>query len=300
MPKRFGRPIAKWLSLSSSFILSGCEFDVLNPKGAIGLQEKSLILTSTWAMLIVVIPVILLTLFFAWKYRASNTTAAYRPDWSHSTRIEVVIWAVPAVIILFLAGLTWDSTHALDPYKPIASEVKPIDVDVVALDWKWLFIYPDLGIAAVNQLAMPVGTPVNFHITSDSVMNSFFIPRLGSQIYAMAGMVTQLHLIADEAGDYDGLSANFSGPGFSDMTFHALAVPNDRFDQWVQQVRSASAHLDADEYQKLAAPSTANPVTYFSQVSPPLFHSIVMKYDSEPMRMSSAMPMPMPMSSPEQ
>lgn len=290
MSKRVGQPIAKWLSLVSCFILSGCEFDVLNPRGAIGLQEKSLIVTSTLAMLIVVIPVILLTLFFAWRYRASNRTASYRPDWSHSTRIEVVIWAVPAIIILFLADLTWDSTHALDPYQPIASEVPPVNVEVVSLDWKWLFIYPDLGIASVNQLAMPVGTPVNFRISSDSVMNSFFIPRLGSQVYAMAGMVTQLHLIADQAGDYGGLSANFSGQGFSDMTFHALALPKDQFEQWVQQVRSVPAILDAARYQTLAAPSEANPVTYFSQVSPHLFHSVVMKYESGPMRMSSVMP----------
>ena len=183
------------MSIGAALSLSGCNLDVLNPKGSVGAAEKALIATSTWAMLIVVVPVILLTLWFAWRYRASNRNATYAPNWSHSTAIEVVIWTVPTLIILFLGVLTWKTTHG-DPYKPLESSVKPIDVEVVALDWKWLFIYPELGIASVNQLAIPVGTPVNFRITSDSVMNSFFIPQLGGQV-AMAGMQTRLHLIAD-------------------------------------------------------------------------------------------------------
>jgi cytochrome o ubiquinol oxidase subunit II len=206
-------------------LLSGCSnLDILDPKGSVGVAERDLIATSTWAMLIVVIPVIALTLLFAWRYRASNKNAEYRPNWSHSTGIEIAVWTIPTLIILFLGVLTWTSTHELDPYRPLESSVKPINVEVVALDWKWLFIYPDLGIASVNQLAIPVGTPVNFNITSDSVMNSFFIPQLGGQIYAMAGMQTKLHLIADEAGDYAGESANFSGKGFSDMKFRAIAT----------------------------------------------------------------------------
>jgi cytochrome o ubiquinol oxidase subunit 2 len=277
----------------AALLLGGCSLDVLNPQGLIGIDEKQLILTSTWAMLIVVIPVILMTLIFAWRYRASNTNADYQPKWSHSISIEVVVWTVPSLIILFLAIITWSSTHRLDPYRPLASDIKPMDVEVVSLDWKWLFIYPNLGIASVNQLAMPVGTPVDFHITSDTVMNSFFIPQLGSQIYAMAGMETQLHLVADNAGDFAGLSANFSGPGFSDMTFRTLAMPQDQFDQWVQKVRAAPAHLNATAYKLLSVPSEANPVAYFSQVETGLFHSIVTEHDSKPMhrpmQMSSAM-----------
>src|ERR1700677_3810878 len=196
-----------WLAM---LVLSGCTQGVLDPKGSVGAAEKSLIVTSTWVMLIVVVPVIALTLYFAWKYRASNRGAAYAPNWSHSTVIEVVIWTVPTLIILYLGVLTWRTTHELDPYRPLESKVKPINVEVVALDWKWLFIYPDLGIATVNQVEFPVGTPVNFTITSDSVMDSFFIPQLGGQIYAMAGMQTRLHLVANEAGNYAGESANFS------------------------------------------------------------------------------------------
>jgi cytochrome o ubiquinol oxidase subunit 2 len=202
------------------------------------------------------------------------------PKWAHSTPIEIVVWLVPSLIILYLAILTWNSTHALDPYKPLQSSVKPINVEVVALDWKWLFIYPDLGIASVNQLEFPVGTPVNFRITSDSVMNSFFIPQLGGQIYAMAGMQTQLHLMANEAGNYAGESANFSGDGFSDMKFRAIAASGADFDTWVKQVRAASKDLDADVYHGVAAPSEKVPVQFFSHVDPALFNNIIAKYNN--------------------
>lgn len=266
-------------ALGSLTLLSGCDFALLDPKGAVGVAEKHLIAVSVWAMLIVVIPVIVLTLVFAYRYRASNRSATYAPKWSHSTPIEIVVWTIPTLIIIFLAVITWKTTHELDPYKPIESNVKPIDVDVVALDWKWLFIYPSLGIASVNQLALPVDTPVNFHITSDSVMNSFFIPQLGSQIYAMAGMQTSLHLIANEAGDYEGLSANFSGKGFSDMKFRALAMNPADFQAWVQKVKAAQPQLSMDAYGSLAKPSEANPVEYFSTVDPKLFHNIIAKYN---------------------
>jgi cytochrome o ubiquinol oxidase subunit 2 len=289
MDKRIRQTGTRLFVLALVLSLAGCNLDVLDQQGMIGAGEKQLIVTSTWAMLIVVIPVILLTLIFAWRYRAANIDAAYDPKWSHSNAIEVAVWSIPSFIILFLATLTWSSTHQLDPYRPLDRHAEPIDVDVVALDWKWLFIYPSLGIASVNQLAMPVGTPVNFHITSDTVMNSFFIPRLGSQIYAMAGMETQLHLIADKPGDYAGLSANFSGPGFSDMKFRALAMPESQFRQWVRTVRTAPAHLDASGYRRLSAPSEANPVTYFSQVDTAIFHSIMTEHDTRPMRTSAAM-----------
>jgi len=260
--------------------LSGCKLTLLDPKGAIGVAEKSLIATATWAMLLVVVPVIVLTLFFAWRYRASNRNATYAPKWSHSTAIEVVVWTIPSIIILFLAILTWKTSHELDPYRPIESNVKPINVDVVALDWKWLFIYPDLGIATVNQLAVPVGTPIAFRLTSDTVMNSFFIPQLGSQVYAMAGMQTRLHLIADHAGDYAGLSANYSGRGFSDMKFRTLAKSPAEFDAWVAQVKAAPEHLGMDEYAHVAQPVEKAPVQFFSSVDPRLFHNIIAKYNN--------------------
>jgi cytochrome o ubiquinol oxidase subunit II len=276
---RLFRRLSMSAFLAPALLLSGCQLDVLDPKGPVGLAERSLIATSTGVMLIVVIPVIVLTLLFARRYRASNRAAEYRPTWSHSTAIEVAVWTLPTLIVAFLAVLTWKSTHELDPYRPLASNVKPIDVEVVALDWKWLFIYPDLGIASVNQLAFPVGTPVNFRITSDSVMNSFFIPQLGGQIYAMAGMQTRLHLMASQPGDYAGESANFSGPGFSDMKFRALATSPADFDAWVAKVRASSEHLDMDRYYAVAKPSEKTPVTHFSTVDPKLFYNIVAHYN---------------------
>ncbi|MEM5328667.1 ubiquinol oxidase subunit II [Paraburkholderia sp. JHI2823] len=279
------RVFKRWLiPLGSGLLVSlaGCSgnFALLDPKGSVGVAERSLIATATWAMLLVVVPVIILTLLFAWRYRASNRNATYAPKWAHSTAIEVVVWAIPSAIILFLAVLTWRTCHELDPYKPLESSVKPINVEVVALDWKWLFVYPDLGIASVNQLAVPVGTPVNFRITSDSVMNSFFIPQLGSQVYAMAGMQTRLHLIADEAGDFDGLSSNYSGKGFSDMKFRTLAMSQQDFDSWVQKVKASSIQLSMDKYATVAQPQEKAPVQYFSTVDPKLFNNIIAKYNN--------------------
>ena len=278
--RTLARP-ASFISASLTLLLSGCSnLDILNPKGSVGLAERDLIATSTWAMLIVVVPVIALTLLFAWRYRASNQSADYKPGWTHSTAIEVAVWTIPTLIILFLAVLTWRTTHELDPYRPLESQVKPINVEVVALDWKWLFIYPDLGIASVNQLAIPVGTPVNFRITSDTVMNSFFIPQLGGQIYAMAGMQTRLHLIADHTGDYAGLAANFSGKGFSDMKFRTLATSPEDFNAWVAKVRASSDRLDMDRYHAVSEPSEKDPVRYFSTVDPKLFNNIIARYNN--------------------
>lgn len=226
--------------IAGTLLMSGCDSALLNPKGQIALEQRSLILTAFGLMLIVVIPAVLMAVVFAWKYRASNTNAKYSPNWSHSNKVEAVVWTIPILIILFLSVLTWKSTHALEPSKPLQSDVKPVEIDVVALDWKWLFIYPEQGIATVNQIAFPANTPVNFKITSNSVMNSFFIPTLGSQIYAMAGMQTKLHLIANEPGTFDGISANFSGRGFSGMKFKAIATKDDaEFQQWVAKVKAA-------------------------------------------------------------
>lgn len=283
---------APWLSLplvlGSSLLLGGCQLGILDPKGSIGEAERSLIVTSTLVMMIVVVPVIMLTLWFAWRYRAA-AGAAYTPNWSHSARLELVVWAIPCLIIAFLGMLTWTTTHALDPYRPLASNTKPVVIEAVALDWKWLFIYPELGIATVNQIAFPVGTPVDFRITSDSVMNSFFIPQLGSQIYAMAGMQTQLHLIAGEPGSYDGLSANFSGDGFSDMHFKAIATSNDKFQAWVRSVRQSPDRLDPADYARVAAPSEKNPVAFFSRVKPGLYNDIIAKYQGKAVGFHSGM-----------
>lgn len=265
-------------ALLAPLALGGCNFELFNPQGAIGEQEKSLILIATGLMLLVVIPVIALTLFFAWRYRASNTRANYQPKWSHSTPIEVVVWSIPCLIVAFLGVLIWRTSHTLDPYRPLDSKASPVRVEVVALDWKWLFIYPDYGVASVNRLAIPAGHPIDFKLTSQSMMNSFFIPELGSQVYAMAGMQTQLHLIANRPGTYRGMSAAFSGPGFSDMHFDTVATDERGFAQWVSQAAASPLTLDKASYSALAKPSEKSPVRIYARVSPGLFDGIVNQY----------------------
>ena len=276
LPARSGA-LTGALALAALLALGGCQYGVLDPKGAIGLAEKSLILTSFYAMLVIVIPVIAVTLWFAWRYRA-GAGARYEPDWGHSVKIEIFCWGIPTLIIAFLGYLAWTSTHALDPYRPLASARKPLVIDAVALNWKWLFIYPDQGVASMNEVAFPVGQPIDFRITSDSVMNSFFIPQLGSQIYAMAGMRTQLHLIADEPGTFPGLSAMYSGRGFSDMRFNAIATSDAKFGDWIAQARRSTTPLNASDYTQIAAPEEKAPVQYFSDVQPNLFNDIIAKY----------------------
>jgi cytochrome o ubiquinol oxidase subunit 2 len=278
---RFNRQLAAakgLLCYGALMALSGCSSELLNPKGAIGHQEKTLILIAMGIMLAVVIPVIGMTLYFAWRYRASNASATYAPKWAHSTRIEVVIWTIPCVIVAFLAVLIWNTTHSLDPYKPLESKVAPVRVQVVALNWKWLFIYPDYGVASVNRLQIPAGTPIAFDLTAESLMNSFFIPQLGSQVYAMSGMQTKLHLIADSPGVYAGLSAAYSGEGFSDMRFDAVAGSRQEFDQWVQQARKSPLKLDKAAYSVLEQSSSNNPVAIYTDVDPGLFDGVVNKY----------------------
>jgi len=277
-PRSPGRRAAYSAAALVLALLGGCSSALLDPKGDIGVQEKHLILVALGLMLLVVIPVIVITLFFAWRYRASNTNATYAPNWAHSTAIEVVVWSIPCVIIVMLGVLIWKSTHSLDPYKPIESQQKPLRVEVVALNWKWLFIYPDYGVASVNQLAIPVGTPVDFRLTAESLMNSFFIPRLGSQVYAMPAMQTQLHLIADEPGTYAGRSAAFSGPGFSDMHFATLALNRGDFDAWIAQAKAAPRALDTATYTMLKQPGEKAPVALYSAVAPHLFDDIVERY----------------------
>ncbi|WP_240902528.1 MULTISPECIES: ubiquinol oxidase subunit II [Aquitalea] len=260
-------------------LLTGCQGGILDPKGQVAADEKSLIITATVLMLLVVIPVIVMTFLFAWKYRASNKDAIYTPKWSHSNKIEAVVWIIPIIIVACLAVVTWKTTHKLDPYRPLDSDKKPINVQVVAMNWKWLFIYPDLHIATVNQIAFPKDVPVNFRITSDAAMNSFFIPQLGGQIYAMAGMETKLHLVANEAGTYKGFSANYSGAGFSGMKFNAIATETpEQFDAWVQKVRASGKALNADTYLALSKPSENNAVAFFNTPEPRLFDAVLHKY----------------------
>ena len=251
--------------------------DVLDPAGPIASQEKSLIILATVLMLIVVIPVIVMIFAFALRYRASNTKATYTPDWEHSSRIEAVVWLVPCLIIVALGIVTWISTQKLDPYRPLDSQQKPLQVEVVSLDWKWLFIYPDLHIASVNELAIPAGVPVRFHLTSASVMNSFFIPRLGSQIYTMPGMETKLSLMASQPGQFDGISANYSGDGFSDMKFKTNAMAPADFDRWVKSVRGSQNALTLVNYRKLAQPSERDPASVYGDIDPALYHDILNK-----------------------
>ena len=263
-------------------LLSGCNSAVLNPKGQIGQDEKTLLITAVVLMLLVVIPVIVLTVVFAWKYRASNTKARYEPNWSHSTAIEVVCWSIPCLIILVLGVLTWRSSHALDPYKPLQSDKKALVIEAISLDWKWLFIYPEQKVATVNEIAFPVHTPVTFKITSDTVMNSFFIPQLGSQIYSMTGMETQLNLIANEPGDYAGISANYSGHGFSKMDFVAHVTADDAgFNAWIDKVKASPKSLQDAEFKALSDDKNVEssyPVTYYGSVKDHMFEALISQY----------------------
>lgn len=266
-----------WAALS----VAGCGLNtapILDPKGPIALAERDLLFTAFGFMLIVILPTFVLTFLFVWRYRAGNKNARYDPDWSYSGRIDAVIWLVPALIIIALGTLVWTNTHKLDPYKQLASPVPPLEVEVVAQDWKWLFIYPKQKVAVVNQLAFPSGRPLSLKITSDTVMNSFFIPALGGQIYAMAGMQTRLNLLADEPGRFVGRNTQYSGDGFSDQQFEALAMTPADFDAWLAKVRQSPETLDEAAYRALAKPSIKHPTAYYSEVAPNLFGSIIAGY----------------------
>jgi cytochrome o ubiquinol oxidase subunit 2 len=262
-------------------LLGGCStILLLNPKGPIGESERFVILAAIGLMLIVVIPVFIMAIWFPLKYRASNTDSTYMPKWSYSAKIDLVMWAVPIAIVSVLAFLAWTRTHSLDPYKPIPSAAKPINIEAVSLDWKWLFIYPDQNIATVNEITFPVKVPVSFKLTSQTVMTSFFIPQLGSQMYAMGGMQTRLHLLADQPGTYAGHNQQISGRGYADMHFQAKAVSPEEFHAWVQKVRQSPEKLDLGRYEQLTQPSAGYyPVTYFSAVKPDLFLYILRTFD---------------------
>lgn len=261
----------------ATFALAGCTEGILAVHGPIASEERQLLFEALACMLLVVIPVIVLTLFFAWWFRASNRHATYRPTWSYSGRIEFSIWVIPLLVVLFLASLAWSASHELDPYKSIKSDKAPLTVEVVSLDWKWLFIYPDQGIATINELAIPVGRPVEFKLTSGTVMNSFFIPGLAGQIYTMAGMQTHLSLVAADAGTYRGMSAQFSGDGFSDMRFNVLAVGDTQFASWVDRVRAkSSSSLSNVAFDALANEHQTHAVAYYSKVDGDVFGHALM------------------------
>lgn len=264
--------------------LAGCETIVMNAAGDIARQQGNLIWISTALMLLIIVPVIFLIVLFAWRYRKANTEAVYQPDWDHSTRLELLIWGAPLLIIIALGLVTWISTHKLDPYRPleridaqrpIAPGTEPLTVQVVALDWKWLFIYPKQGIATVNELVAPIDTPIRFKLTSSTMMNSFYIPALAGQIYAMPGMDTTLNAVMNKPGVYDGFSANYSGAGFSHMRFKFHGVSNDEFDSWVKKNKTGADKLDGNAYLALAQPSEKEAVKRFASVTPRLYDAIV-------------------------
>ena len=266
---------ARCCVLLAPIALTGCQPAVLDPQGPIGAAEKTILIDSLAIMLAIVVPTIVATLACAWWYRSSNTRARYLPEWAYSGQLEFIVWAIPLLTIMLLGGVAWVGSHDLDPAKPLASNDEPLNVQVVSLDWKWLFIYPDQQVASVNHLVIPAGVPVHFDLTSASVMNAFFIPQLGSMIYTMNGMQTQLNLHADAAGSFPGLSSQYSGDGFSDMHFSVEAVPPDRFAAWVDATRASGPALTAQSYVDLARQSANVAPFTFRAVDPDLFQKIV-------------------------
>lgn len=264
--------------------LSACDMVVLNPTGDVAVQQRDLLVTSTWLMLIIILPVMALIVVFAWRYRHNNREARYEPDWHHSMRLELIIWSLPLLIVICLGALTWLGTHLLDPYRPldrlapgqaVPEGTKALQVEVVALDWKWLFIYPQYGVATVNELAIPVNRPVSLRITSSSVMNAFYVPELAGMIYAMPGMETRLHGVLNKSGDSEGISANYSGAGFSGMRFKVRGVEDAEFRRWIAMARSGQQSLTRDAYLQLAKPSEREPVRHFSAVDSQLYDLIL-------------------------
>jgi cytochrome o ubiquinol oxidase subunit 2 len=275
----------------AAVLLTSCQHTgILDPHGPIAAQERLLLLNATATMLVVVVPVILMALGFAFWYRASNRRAKHSAELAYEGRVDFVVWSIPILVVIQLGGVAWIGSHRLDPRMPIESTVKPLKVDVVSLDWKWLFIYPDQGIATVNQLVIPAGTPINFRLTSADVMNSFLVQELGSQIYTMPGMTTHLNLLADAPGEFPGISANFSGNGFAWMDFTVKAVPEADFDDWVTRGRSAGPTLDIPGYAELAKPSQAVPPMIYSSVDPSLFERIVDQTAVNPQQMGNGSP----------
>lgn len=263
-------------------LLRSLDLLVLNPQGEIAEKQRNIIAFTVLLSAVVVVPVFTLLAVFSWRFRESNTNAPYLPNWDRNVLMESIWWGIPCVIIIVLGIITWQTSHELDPYKPIVSKVKPVNVQVIALQWKWLFIYPDYQVASVNLLPIPEKTPINFTLTSDAPMNSFWVPSLGSQVYAMSGMSTKLHLIANKTGDYYGSSANISGKGFADMVFTARATSEVDFDTWVRGTAQSGNELDMDSYDELARPGTNKQPVFYALKEKNLYDRIVMKYMGPP------------------
>lgn len=279
--RRFAAPLALALLLGGC---QGFEMTVLDPAGDVALQQRNLIIFSTVLMLLIVLPVMVAALVFAWRYRASNESATYEPDWDHSTQLELLIWSAPLLIIICLGAATWSSSHLLDPYRPlnriskgvaVPEGTKPLDVQVVSLDWKWLFVYPEQGIATVNELVLPVNRPVRFRLTSSSVMNTFYAPTLAGMIYSMPSMETKLHAVLNKPVNSWGMSANYSGAGFSHMRFRLFARDGQDFDAWVARVRAGGGQFDRAAYLKLEKPSEKVPAMRFATADPKVFDLVV-------------------------
>ena len=272
--RRLRRAMRIGLCAGIACTVAACESGVLAPRGVIGRADRTILIDSLVIMLAIVVPTILATLGFAWWYRASNTRARYLPQWRASGRIELVVWAIPVMVIILLGGVTWIGSHQLDPAQPLASAAAPVEIEVVSLDWKWLFIYPQQQVASVNELVVPAGKPLHFSLTSASVMSAFFVPQLGSMIYTMNGMTTQLYLQADLPGTLRGLSAHYNGEGFSDMHFQVHALPPAQFAAWIDSARAGGGRLDSARYAELARQSSNLPVATFGTVEPGLFGKI--------------------------
>lgn len=279
--------VTKWLLLLTGCLtllcLSGCKehvFGLLDPKGLIAREERRLFFDTLALMLIVVLPVIIMSFTFVYHYQVSHRVREYKPNWSHSYFLESLWWGIPCVIIVVLAIMTWKSTYKLDPYRKIgATNEPPMLIQVIALPWKWLFIYPEQNIAAVNYLTIPVGREIEYWITTDNVpMSAFFIPQLGSQIYTMAGMRTQLHLIASETGTYQGLNTQYNGAGFSDMTFEVHVVQPNDMQQWIDKTKQSSLHLTDAAYTELLNPTMHNAPQFYADVVPELFKHVIDTY----------------------
>jgi cytochrome o ubiquinol oxidase subunit 2 len=263
------------LVAGASLSLAGCNSGLMDPVGPVARAEKTILINSTAIMLAIIIPTMIATIAFAWWFRRGNTKATYRPDWEYSGAVELVVWAIPAMTIMLLGGIAWIGSHDLEPRKPLQSSAAPINVEVVSLDWKWLFIYPDQGIATVNQLVVPAGTPVSFRLTSATVWNAFFVPQMGTMIYTMPRMTTRLNLQADRQGVYEGLSSHFSGDGFPGMQFQVQALPADQFAMWAKGARGQGPVLDGRGFAELSKPSSYVKPMIYGAVAPGLFNAIV-------------------------
>ncbi len=267
------------MALGIFFVLGGENALVTHPKGIIARSQLNLITTNILLMLIVIVPTFILLFVTVWKHRAKNSEAKYEPEQSRGAFRELILWIIPSVVVVVMALITWKATHELDPYKPIQSEVKPLTIQVVALDWKWLFIYPEQGIASVNFVQFPERTPIHFELSADgSPMNSFWLPQLSGQIYSMTGMVTQLHIMADGIGVYKGKAAEINGKGYAGMTFVAKSTSQADFEDWVVHVKQSSGQLTGPIYSELVIPSENHPVALYSSFEEDLFNKIVMKY----------------------